>query len=131
MVSFEEILLSFLSFLSLKPHFCLNEDEAKKFNLTNQDSDVYPVYLFESSTSGEKKYEEFYEESECLDINSYESIGVIKNEETIATDFSQKLKYLKKKLESNSDKQEISNVISQLVNSFNHLETGKNLDQQM
>ena len=80
-----------------------------------------------------KKYEEFYEESEGLDINSYESMGVIKNEETITlTDFSQKeLKYLKEKLESNSDKQEISNVISQLINSFNHLETGKNLDQQM
>ena len=46
--------------------------------LTLQSVD-YPVYFFESDTSGEKSFEEFFTEKEILDNNSFINLGVVKN----------------------------------------------------
>ena len=39
----------------------------------------YPVYFFETDTSGEKPYEEFFTEKEMTDCNKFISLGIIKN----------------------------------------------------
>jgi hypothetical protein len=45
--------------LGFVPFICKSEDEAIEKSL-NLDGKTYPVYFFESNTSGEKPYEEFY-----------------------------------------------------------------------
>jgi hypothetical protein len=37
----------------------------------------YPIYLFDSDTSGEKLYEEFYTEDETINESRFNSLGVI------------------------------------------------------
>ena len=39
----------------------------------------WPCYFFKSDTSGEKDFEEFFTESEILDMDRFINLGVIKN----------------------------------------------------
>jgi hypothetical protein len=60
---------------------CASEDECGA--LVSRELKVkgkWPVYFFKSDTTGEKDFEEFYTERETLDMDRFESIGVIKNE---------------------------------------------------
>jgi UDP-N-acetylglucosamine 4,6-dehydratase len=40
----------------------------------------WPCYFFDSDTTGEKDFEEFYTGRELLDLERFKSIGVVKNE---------------------------------------------------
>ena len=57
MKTFSDIAVNLLDQLGYKPDFCSSEDEAnQKAKLINESSSSYPVYFFESDTSGEKPY---------------------------------------------------------------------------
>ena len=92
---------------------------------------TYPIYFFETDTSGEKTYEEFYTEEEDFEINEYDSLGYINNTdieisfEEVVADFDSVFN------NSNPDKLDIINVINKYVPDFIHIETGKHLDQKM
>ena len=45
-----------------------------------QSINTYPVYFFETDTSGEKLFEEFYEKKANINLNRYKSLGVIVSE---------------------------------------------------
>ena len=67
MTTFSEIAVNFLNVHGLLPQKCKSENEAKEAVLTfTPQSNEYPVYFFESDTSGEKSFEEFYTEGEEL-----------------------------------------------------------------
>lgn len=50
----------------------------------------WPCYFFESDTTGEKDFEEFYTENEDIVMERFFSLGVIKNEPVYD---NEKLKY--------------------------------------
>ena len=65
MISFDAIALDLLKYLGLEADICSSEEEAKqKALLLDDKSTKYPVYFFETDTSGEKPYEEFFTEKE-------------------------------------------------------------------
>lgn len=65
----------------VKKQFATDE-EAKKFaSKMPFDNKEYPVVYFGSDTTGEKAYEEFYVLGEKLDINRFQSLGVIREVE--------------------------------------------------
>ncbi len=98
----------------------------------NDNSNQYPVFFFESDTSGEKLYEEFFTENEDIDLEHYQSLGFIKNitlkpiGEIKA--INDKIKYI---FENASSKTMIVDLLKELLPNFEHIETGKNLDQKM
>ncbi len=112
---------------------CNSDQEAREKVLTRSESMPYPVYFFTSDTSGEKLYEEFYTDTDEVDLQQFESLGVIKNArklpileiEICVSDLQQLLN------SGNYNKQDIVNSLQKHLPDFQHIETGKSLDQKM
>lgn len=112
---------------------CNSDQEAREKSITLTESSPYPVYFFSSDTSGEKLYEEFYTESDKVDLQQFESLGVIKNARKLPTDEIELcIKDLQQLMNSGSyDKQSIVDNLKKYLPDFQHIETGKGLDQKM
>ena len=145
MMTFSEIAIAFLREQGFEPVVCSSEEEARAY-LKNRDTKhgtrntedgtrdtEYPVYFFVSDTSGEKAYEEFSTEGEEVDLAQFESLGVIKNApRRPVEEIRQVTGLLEQTLrQPGISKAEIVKVLSKLIPNFEHIETGKGLDQKM
>lgn len=133
MVFFKDITTDFFKASKRPIVECQSDDEAKAKALGIKESDPYPVYFFKSDTSGEKLYEEFYTDQDEVDQDRYTSLGVIKNARQLErTAIEAALLDLKALLDSGDyDKQTIVNGLKKYLPNFDHIETGKSLDQKM
>ena len=131
LISFKDIAIKFLETLGFEVTICKTEEEAKsksKNIILNQ----YPVYFFDSETSGEKLYEEFYTDEEKLDLDKFEQLGIIKNAvrrnideiDNLIKDFETMFLNIKQK-------SDVVKILDTFMPSFKHIETGMNLDQKM
>jgi FlaA1/EpsC-like NDP-sugar epimerase len=130
---FSDIAVRYLTMLGYEPVECASEDEARDRVAELISQRKWPVYFFASDTTGEKDFEEFFTVAETLDMERFDSIGVIKN--APAFDES-KLTYFVKELERIRsqavwDKPEIVDLFNNMIPDFNHKETGKYLDSRM
>ena len=129
-IYFKEIALDFLKENGFEPELVKSEKEAKEFDFDSNPL-KYPIYFFKTDTSGEKTYEEFYTEEEDYEINKYDSLGfintldVVISFEEVESDFETVFN------NSNSQKSDIVRRIKKYVPDFEHIETGKHLDQKM
>lgn len=132
MVNFKVIAESFFEALGRKIKYCKDEVEAKT-TLINKNTEKYPVFFFNSDTSGEKLYEEFYTENDVIDEETFTSLGRIKsNSKSTEYSISLAIKELKTLMNNdNCNKQSIVNLLSKYIPDFIHIETGKSLDQKM
>lgn len=133
MKTFSEIAEHFLRFIGYEPDYCNTEEEAKaKAALLSNSSSKYPVYFFQSDTSGEKSFEEFYIGDEDLDFDRYKSVGVI-NTNSLENIFDREILLELKQLflKHDTDKRKVVDLLSSYIPTFEHAETGKNLDQKM
>lgn len=93
----------------------------------------YPVHYFETDTSGEKSYEEFFTEEEIRDETTFRQLGVIRNAPRLslaqARDHIAKLQAVFERRDVS--KAEIITTLEELLPGFDHHETGKSLDQKM
>jgi len=134
MITFDNIAKDLLNFLGLEIDICKSEEEAKiKSSLLTHSSKKYPVYFFKSYTSGEKKFEEFYTKNEVLDLDKFHNLGVIKN--SLKRDLIE-IEQIFKSLENiflnlNVSKKDIIRTLIKYLPNFEHIETGKHLDQKM
>lgn len=134
MIPFDTIANDLLTELSLKADVCKSDEEARKKALAlSPDSKTWPVYFFGSDTSGEKSFEEFYTDNEVLDNNSFINLGVIKN--SVKRNISE-IDEIFAKLESvfqqnKIKKSQIVEILKVYLPNFEHIETGKHLDQKM
>ncbi len=134
MLTFSDISNSFLKYMGYKPLVCRSEQEAKeKANKLDKDSTEYPVYYFKTETSGEKDFEEFFTNNEKIDLNRFNNLGVIKkSSKKSIKEMDRIIAELKNILLENSfNKQKIVLKLQEIVPEFNHIETGKNLDEKM
>ena len=133
LVTFSEIAVKYLDSLGYEPYLCNTEEEArdKVEELIKQKK--WPCYFFDSDTTGEKDFEEFYTENETLDRVKFKDIGIIKNEVLLEDEklqyFEQSIANMKKKGEW--DKQEIVDLFRYMLPEFKHEEKHKSLDQSM
>ena len=79
MTYFKEITEDFFKQSNREIVLCTSDDEAREKSRNLNTSDPYPVYFFESDTSGEKLYEEFFTETDEVDKETFASLGVINN----------------------------------------------------
>jgi len=129
-IYFKEIALDFLKDNGFEPELVKSENEAKEFDFDKYPA-KYPIYFFKTDTSGEKIFEEFYTDDEDYNINTYDSLGFINTPdiqisfEDVEADFELVFS------DENSQKSDIVGVIKKYVSDFEHIETGKHLDQKM
>ena len=135
MKTFSDIGTALLRELGFEPDFCTTEQEAreKAASLYPLPSTLYPVYYFESDTSGEKPYEEFHTNDETVDWQSFQALGIVKAKPnyTLA-----ELNLIFSKIQQlfqrySTDKHSIVQLLTEFLPNFQHIETGKNLDQKM
>lgn len=136
MMGFDEIAMNLLVAYGLRPVECDSEEEAiawgERLRSHNEDN-PYPVYFSPSDTSGEKSFEEFYTDSETVDLKRYWSLGVITDKEKPEWEKVEEIvKHLSDAFEDeNTTKETIVSIISAYLPEFKHIETGKSLDDKM
>ena len=134
MLTFATIADAFLAELGLTPDHCSSEDEAKARAAARQPDDTtWPVYYFESDTSGEKSFEEFHTDDEVVDLERFEALGVVKavSSQSIAGIRSTVADLRALFAQQELPKEDIVAALSRLVPTFQHVETGKSLDSKM
>jgi len=135
MKTFSDIATALLREMGLEPDFCQSEAEAKRKAAAFDPalSRQYPVYYFESDTSGEKPFEEFYTESETIDWARFEALGVITGKTGMPlSQIAEVFGRLQRVFDAPEiSKADIIRVLTEALPGFHHLETGKGLDQKM
>ncbi len=113
---------------------CSSDEEAiHKATELLPSSKTYPVHFSASNTTGEKPYEEFYTEKEDVEMNAYQSLGIVNVNkfkqiteiEKVIRDFC---RLFKKDLVKKS---EIVDLMKEFLINFEHKEMGKSLDTKM
>ena len=112
---------------------CNSEGEARSFFDSNSTNHDWPCYFPKSDTTGEKSFEEFYTDTEKLDLQTFENLGVIKNEDHFDIAqldlFEQEIERMK--INGEWTKEEIVELFKKVLPTFDHVEKGKNLDNKM
>lgn len=136
MLTFSSICDKFVAEQGYEKDQCKSDEEAKRKaeQLKNDtESATYPVVYFSSDTTGEKAYEEFYVPGEKIDMNRFQSLGVV--EQTSRHDMNEVNEFFSR-LESifqkdDFTKAQVVEAIKEFIPNFEHEEKGKNLDQKM
>jgi len=133
MINFKDITLNFFKTMGVKVSQCDSDEEARQGMEVCSKENTYPVYFFKSDTSGEKLYEEFYTKDDTLELDKFESLGVIENTSRPSKLNIQQCMFSLQTLmnEPNYSKASIIAVMKEFIPDFDHIETGKNLDQKM
>lgn len=132
LVTFSFIAEKYLKARGMKPYICSSEDEAREKASSFSDDKEWPCFFFNSDTTGEKDFEEFFTKDEDTDLKSFKNLGIVKN-----NDFSinKKLDYFLQQitdLKNNGwDKKDLVELFNYMIPEFMHKETGKYLDGRM
>ena len=135
LITFSEIAKSYLKERGYKPYECQSEKEARDRVEELIAKKCWPCYFFTSDTAGEKDFEEFFTDKEDLDMNRFETVGVIKNQpifdEAKLDEFMIGIDFLRDK--GVWTKEDIIRLYFGILPEFSHThkETGKYLDQRM
>jgi FlaA1/EpsC-like NDP-sugar epimerase len=133
LTTFSDIAERYIVNLGYEPYHCTTEQEARDRSAELIDEKRWPCCFFESDTTGEKDFEEFFTVNEDLDMGRFETVGVIKNQpdfEGAKLDaFMDGIGTLRKK--GTWTKNDIVKLYFGLLPEFAHKETGKYLDQRM
>ena len=133
LVTFSHIAEKYLRSLGYEPVQCATEQEARERVSELKAKHQYPVYFFESDTTGEKDFEEFYMDGELLDLMKFDSVGIVKK----GADYSEeKLRMFSDtiaKLRSTGmwTRGDLVELFNEMLPEFHHKETGKFLDGRM
>lgn len=133
LTKFSDIAIRYVESRGFTPQVCETEEEARSTAEALIKKQYWPVYFFESDTTGEKDFEEFFIGSENLDFNRFKSLGIIKYDAIFDPD---SLDYFLHKIDamrtgSKWEKEELVDLFNYMIPNFNHKETGKHLDQRM
>lgn len=134
MMTFDSIATNLLHEHGYEVLHCSSDEEAIKEakNLRNG-STKYPVHYAVSNTSGEKSFEEFYTETETLDMDRLSALGIITDKEIPSR---KDVEILFNKLtdvfaKDTTSKEEVVDIIKSYLPNFEHIEKGKSLDSKM
>lgn len=133
LITFADIAVKYLAELGYQPYLCASEEEARQKMATLPKHGKWPCLFTNSDTTGEKYFEEFFTDSEVLDMNRFENFGIIKNEGNFSTNkidlFTNTISELKESKKWN--KEQLVDLFFKMIPDFGHKETGKYLDSKM
>jgi FlaA1/EpsC-like NDP-sugar epimerase len=133
LTTFSEIAERYLARLGYEAVPCASEEEARSSVEELAARGKWPCYFFTSDTTGEKDFEEFFTENEDLDLESFESIGIIRNQ---AVYDQARLSYFLEEIErlrsqGSWEKDDLVRLFYEMLPDFAHKETGRYLDWRM
>ena len=134
MMTFDKIATAFLQENGFDVLECSSDEEAiDKAEDLKKGSHRYPVHYSGSNTSGEKAYEEFYTDTESVDLNRLKALGIVTGKEIPD---KERVKELFKKLNAafekeETTKEEVIAIMKAYLPNFEHIETGRSLDSKM
>ena len=134
MMTFDKIATALLEEYGYEVLQCESDEEAiEKAEALKAGSMRYPVHYSGSDTSGEKAYEEFYVESEKVDLARLKALGVITDKKIPDKNKIQKLfDQLTAAFEIvETTKEDIVKIMHEYLPEFQHMEAGKSLDSKM
>lgn len=133
LITFADIAVRYLAGLGYEPYVCSSEDEARGRVAEIRTSRKWPCYFFDSDTTGEKDFEEFYTSKERLDLERFKSVGVIMSDavydQRMLDFFISEIAGMKSR--KKWQKVEIVELFNAMLPEFKHKETGKYLDGRM
>ena len=95
----------------------------------------WPVYFFETDTSGEKPAEEFYTDADAVDRDRFEDIGVTRTPALTAEIRARVERFVARisalRAEGTWSKGELVDLIEEACPDLSHIETGTSLDERM
>ena len=119
--------------MGLKPHFCESEKEARYIAKKGTLSNLWPVFLSESNTTGEKDLEEFYTQDETINLDRFIDVGIVSNSNVVSKEELEKFFVTIDQIRDQSawDRQQVIKAVGKVLPSFKHIERNKFLDQKM
>lgn len=114
-------------------HCNSDEDAVEKSEALKNGSRQYPVHFSASDTSGEKMFEEFYTDDEMVEMDRFQSLGVITDKEIPDSQRVKELINVMDELLSGQTltKEGIVHALQKYLPGFEHIETEKSLDAKM
>lgn len=133
MTTFDKIAENLLHSMGYGIDYCNSDAVAVKKAADWMNGKPYPVHFSPSDTDGEKALEEFYVDGECVDMERFQSLGVITGKSIpdrgTVTDI---INTLDQAFETEKcSKTDIIHIINEYLPNFEHIETGKSLDEKM
>jgi FlaA1/EpsC-like NDP-sugar epimerase len=133
LITYSDIAVRYLRRLGYEPVECLSEEEARSRLPELKLERKWPVFFFKSDTTGEKNFEEFFTQGERLDMERFNSIGVIENDASFDSrrleEFDRSICELRDR--GRWDRRDLICLFNEMIPEFRHLETGKFLDGRM
>ena len=133
LITFAEIAERYLEDRGFQPQLCSSEEEARSLVDSLPADGKWPCLFTRSDTTGEKDFEEFFTDTEMLDCERFENLGVIKNKPGYDHDklscFESRIDKIK--AEMAWSKAELVQLFHEMIPGFGHKETGKYLDGTM
>lgn len=133
LITFADIAVRYLNNKGYEPHLCKTEEEARELVKVLPAEGKWPCLFSNSDTTGEKDFEEFFTESEVLDMERFNNLGVIKNEllfnQELLSSFEEQVSGMR--LARQWTKNDIVELFFEMLPDFAHQETGKYLDGKM
>lgn len=133
LTTFSEIAVRFMEYKGLEPYLCETEDEARELISELPKQGKWPCLFTASDTTGEKDFEEFFMEGEQIDLDRFNSIGIVKSnlehDATRLADFLNTIESFRSKGEWT--KKEVVSLFHEFIPNFGHEEKGKYLDSKM
>lgn len=131
MIPFDTIVKAMLDEMGLNCRSCTSSAEAKAAmaDLTTG----YPCEFFESNTSGEKTFEEFFTDSDTKDEERFINLGIVNN---TATRPIEEIEDIFTRLRNvfiteGAEKADVVSILKNYLPDFHHIETGRSLDTRM
>lgn len=133
LITFAEIAVKYLQQRGYKPVLCNTENEARELAKTLPQQGKWPCLFTNSDTTGEKDFEEFFTNSEILDLDKFSNLGIIKNRLDYNPELLDYFTDSIQSLKSNKiwTKSQIVELFNKMIPDFGHKETGKYLDAKM
>lgn len=133
LIKFSDIAIKYLNAKGYEPYICEDENEARAKAKELAKTKKWACLFSSSDTTGEKDYEEFYTGSEKLDMNRFDTIGVIEND---VINNAENLEIFKQNIkamiyDNKFDKNAIMAEFMRVLPEFNHIEKGRYLDGKM
>ncbi len=133
LTTFSEIAIKYLLNLGYEPYLCETEEEARELMQVLPQKKQWACLFTASDTTGEKDFEEFFTENETLDLESFQNLGIIKNDAIYNTSkieyFSKSISDMKKN--GNWTKEQLVKLFFEMIPNFGYVEKGKYLDAKM
>jgi FlaA1/EpsC-like NDP-sugar epimerase len=133
LIRFSDMARRYVESLGYEAVPCDSEEEARSRVDELVPTGRWPCYFFQSDTTGEKDFEEFYTDEEAVDWNRFHDVGVVQNDIAYSDewldDFLRTVEHLQAR--GRWTKRELVDLFDRTLSTFSHMETGKYLDDRM